>query len=379
MTGSNSDRELSRILHVASGDSWAGAEAQIYNLVMELKEMGYDVQVILFNDGVLGTRLASGAIQIHVIREEDNNAFKLMAAIGKLINEFNPDLIHTHGYKQNILTCTANMFSLRRKCVCTVHGGQEHQVTWKQPIKKLVNWLNIQVYTHYLDKIIAVSDPLAADLKRIVKKDKIIVIENSINTASILKGSNDAISESYPEDIIKIACVGRLVHLKRHDLLIKAFQMACQLTEKPLHLYIYGAGPEKNNINDLIKELSLGSRVTLMGDCYPLLPHLKEMDLLVMPSDHEGLPMTILEALTLKVPIIAHAVGGIPKVLGHGRYGRLVTRHEPEGYMEAIINVIDDPEATAAVVESGYNHVRSKYDIKQNIVNYDKFYRSLLQ
>ena len=101
------------------------------------------------------------------------------------------------------------------------------------------------------------------------------------------------------------------------------------------------------------------------------------MDLLLITSDHEGLPMVLLEAMSLGVPVVASAVGGIPVVLDHGRYGRLVSGQQPQRYVEAVLPLLDDAAGRQALASLARQRVREHYTAARNASAYLDLYGRL--
>ena len=88
--------------------------------------------------------------------------------------------------------------------------------------------------------------------------------------------------------------------------------------------------------------------------------------------------MIVLEALCLKVSVVSHAVGAIPRVLEHGRYGTLVRTQSPEDYVRAIENIAADPDIVAARVAAAHQHVRRNYSVEQKCQDYLDLYYSVV-
>ena len=365
-----------RLLFVISGDIWAGAEVQVFNLASELAKLQYAVSAVVFNDKRLSEALRGQGVDVFVLDENENSGLKILFQLIALFRAQSPDVIHTHGFKENILASFANSFSVRTKCVRTLHGDFETKVPLKRLDKHVTRYMDKFAAKYLQDKVIAVSSMLHNKYEKIYGRGKTALIENTINIADVESSSELQIDEQYDDDIIKLAMVGRLVPLKRHEYIIKSLPSLLEKFSNNLLFYVFGDGPERDRLEKLAESLGVSGNVRFMGDLRVFYPHFKKMDLLVMPSDHEGLPMTLLEALVLKVPVIAHATGGITHLMNEGAFATLVEKHVGQSYRDAIIKVIENVDKTNEMTRKGYEHVRNNYDIGVSVSKYEAIYHN---
>ena len=103
------------------------------------------------------------------------------------------------------------------------------------------------------------------------------------------------------------------------------------------------------------------------------------MNVLLITSDHEGLPMILLEAMALGTPIISHAVGGIPNLLNQGSCGILISENKPCNYALAIDQLASDPEKASNITQLATQRINKKYTAKANAQAYYSQYNSLLK
>ena len=144
--------------------------------------------------------------------------------------------------------------------------------------------------------------------------------------------------------------------------------------ELKLSFHIYGDGPLREELEQLSKQLQTTDIVHFEGHCTNIKAALDKTDILLMTSDHEGLPMILLEAMATRVPIVAHQVGGIPNLLDYGKCGILVKENCPEAYADAIQNVIQQPEEK---IQQAFTRLTKLYSSEQNATSYLNIYRGL--
>lgn len=156
-----------KVLHIASGDLWAGAEVQLFTLTKALKNNSdTTVDIILLNHGILERKLISNGIKVIIVDESKLNGLIILWKIIRIIHQMQPDVIHTHRIKENVLGSLAALLNGNIPNLRTTHGAPEHAPSWKQPTKRLFHWLNIICGRYLQHAIIAVSDDLADQLNK---------------------------------------------------------------------------------------------------------------------------------------------------------------------------------------------------------------------
>lgn len=366
-----------KILHIASGDLWAGAEVQLYTLAQSLSDRAdAAIHVILLNHGKLEQKLAANGIDVTVIDETKLNGAQILRALIIAMRELKPDVIHTHRIKENILGSIAAVLSGNIPSVKTIHGAAEHKASWYQIPKRLILLLDWFCGRFLQKRVFAVSEELADKLQQDYPRNRITIIKNGVDVKSLIS-INDQPNHT-EEASFRLGIVGRLVPVKRVDLFIEAANYLLQ-SQPDLHIsfHIYGEGPLADNLKKLSNNLKTEDIVHFEGHSDNIHKDLKTLDALVMTSDHEGLPMTLLEAMALQVPIIAHAVGGIPDVLDCGKCGILVTEHSASGYALAISRLLHDSSIRTNNRVKALERVCQHYSAEDNAINYYIQYKAL--
>jgi glycosyltransferase involved in cell wall biosynthesis len=335
----SSKNKQMRIMHIASGDLWAGAEVQLFTLVKSLAQYPPNVlNVVLMNEGELASRLRNWGVEVTVIDEAKNTNLGILLQLRDVISGYKPDVIHTHRTKENILGAVANALSCRAYSVRTVHGAPEFSdSSFRQAAKWLVAKVDQYVGRYAQNRVIAVSDELGLKMLALYPAGHIAVVLNGVDV--------DALSNIKPSELLSnkgevkhIGIVGRLVAVKRVDLFLDTCRALLSRGENKYHFHIIGDGPLKLQLLQQSKRLGVDTAVTFHGHRDDVANFIKGLDLLVMCSDHEGLPMTALESVALGTPIVAHAVGGLVALLENSKCSSLVSEHAVAGYEKAIFN-----------------------------------------
>lgn len=360
-------KERLRVLHVISGDLWAGAEAQAYTLLKHLKPL-CEVSAVLLNDGELAKRLRDCNIPVMVLDETDISTFQIFLRLRRHIKQARPDVIHTHRQKENILGALANVTSIGAKSIRTVHGAPEFSGSWKTKLQRLVD----EFVGNYLQNaIIAVSDELKEKLSGRYNSDKIHVIYNGVDVKEL--ESNAGITEFKRNHPNKkhIGIIGRLVPVKRVDVFLETAALFARENLEPYHFHVIGDGPLRENLELQASKLDLGNNwVTFHGHRNDIPSCIKSLDAVIMCSDHEGMPMVALEALAIGSDIITHKSIGLADLIKKNPAAiTAVNRNLPADYFEAI----RDSSHQELNTEASY-----LYSAKDNAINFFNHYQSVL-
>jgi glycosyltransferase involved in cell wall biosynthesis len=342
-----------KILHIASGDLWAGAEVQAYTLLCALQNFSLkdnrEIQVAaaLLNEGELAQRLRARGIEVFVFPEATLNSLQILLDLRRLMRSWQPDIVHTHRQKENILGAIANRLAGNAPSVRTVHGASEHvPVGLRQLHKRILQRVDRWVGLRLQHKIVAVSRELLEQLAGNFPRHQLQLIENGVDVEAVRAQTGEVEYRQRDPQAVHVGIAGRLVPVKRVDIFL---EMAAQLRATPSHIHwrfhIFGDGPLRQTLTELAERLDLMTTTTFHGHRRDIVACLAGLDVLTMCSDHEGLPMTILETMALEIPIVAHAAGGLTDVLADYPKGQLVIDHTPAGYAAAVARALNDTDA----------------------------------
>lgn len=333
-------RQSLRVLHLVSGDLWAGAEVQAFTLLSHLNRMPQtEVAAILMNEGTLAAKLRSAGISVYVIDERRAGPFQILCALRGVLRDWRPDVVHTHREKENILGSLGNRACRNVSCVRTVHGAKESAATgWRRVRHGVIYYVDRWCGRVLQHRVIAVTNDLAEKLGGKFSIGKIVVIENGIDFDAIRSQRGIAEFKAREPDAIHVGIAGRLVEIKRIDLFLETAALLLRdCPEQKWRFHIFGDGPMRAKLEALSDRLGLTDTVIFHGHRDDIEICLGGLSTLVICSDHEGLPMISLEAAALGVPAVAHAVGGLIDVIAEEL---LVHRHDAAGYKEGVLRAL---------------------------------------
>jgi glycosyltransferase involved in cell wall biosynthesis len=357
-----SNKERLRIIHLISGDRWAGAEVQVFTLLKELSK-NYDVFAIVLNQGELVRRLKELDVPVTIYDETQVSSWKIFIGICRTLKLIKPDVVHTHRQKENILGSIANQLIIRAKCIRTVHGDSEFIPTG---IARLQFFLDKFCGRYLQQAVIAVSEDLRQKLMEKLPANKIVTIVNGIDP------EETRLNLKYPDfkltmpDKKHIGFVGRLDPVKRVDLFLEmAFLLQKEHPEIPWHFHIFGEGKLKAEMLSLSSQLGISNSVIFHCHRMDINNCILGLDAAVLCSDHEGLPMIALECLAIGTPLIAHNVGGLSQLM-RTTPEQLVLQHNAPGYSKAVYKFIANKKTNAPypenhTIKNTANHIVDLY------------------
>jgi len=372
------NNKVLKILHIASGDIWAGAEKQLFHLIKMLNEhRTIEVKVFLFNEGVLSEKLSEIGVDVYICNENKNSGIVLTQQIFNKCAKDNIKIMHAHGYKSHILSLPVKYLFRNIVLIRTMHGAIETKPR-KWDLQGRMLFLLEKFAIKHSDSIIAVSLQLKEYLLSLYNIENIKIIENGIDVEETISDSRLQ-SEITLDDKnkLKVALIGRLTPVKNP---LFFTQIQEELIKKSNHDYIFyiiGTGPEEDSIKEYIKEHKLDGKVILTGFVENVPSILSGIDVLLITSIHEGLPIILLEAMTLGVVVISISTGGIPNVISNYENGFLIPSHNIFQFIDSLESVLNNHSLRNKIQIHAMETIRDKYSIdtsgKKYLEVYDEY------
>ncbi len=372
-----------KILHVIdSGGVW-GAEKMLFELVFQQIDSGHEPLVLSIGktkEPIKSIERAMEKIGIPYksIRIWTVPSLADMRRMKNVIQDYMPDVIHSHGYKGNVIMGFFLKPFLAMPVICTLHGW----VTMKYEFSKLKLYEVLDsLAIRKLDAVVTVSEKMLvkAPLQHIAKTapDKLHVIQNGISNSGSQENAtflNDLKAFSKGRKVI--ASVGRLSVEKGFDDLIQAFSMLAK-QRSDLVLVIVGDGECRSELESLIHSLSLSENVWITGYVEDIGCSMSLFDIYVCSSLTEGLPITILEAMRAEIPVISTAISNIPELLQMGKGGMLVEPGSPERLSAGIAKMLSDLAAVQSLTACSKVFFEKSYSSQIMERNYRSLYESV--
>jgi glycosyltransferase involved in cell wall biosynthesis len=363
-----------KVLQLISSGGYYGAENMLLNLCASQEKSGCENSLLLFYNVHVPNvefyeRARRRGLSVRMVHCKGRADWRAVRQIEEYIQEDSVDLVHTHGYKADLYGYLA-AWRCHKPVVATCH-----------------NWVGgtaaLGIYNH-LDRmalkkfnaLAAVSDAVAQRLLAFgVPAEKIKTVANGIDVT--------AFERAHPLPLLKaegstvVGVVARLDLQKGFEYLLRAARELCK-TFPDLKIVIAGEGPDRNAIEEIIEQYGLQSSVVLAGQQSNMPAVYAAMDIFVLPSLNEGLPMTVLEAMAASKPVIATRVGAIPSVIRDGENGLLVAPKDSEGLRNAVASLLNDPERRRRLGDQAHTWVSQNYTSEAMALKYREMYEEVL-
>jgi glycosyltransferase involved in cell wall biosynthesis len=286
-------------------------------------------------------------------------------------------IVHAHGYRADVLTYVATA-GFRDVARVTTHHGWIRNSRRQQWVARSAVML-----ARRFDAVACVSARLLDELPLPLRQSgRAEVVHNGIVMEDYVpRGDHDRVRESLgvAQDEVLLGVVGRLSAEKGCEEMLDAFRLALRHVPQ-LRLAFVGEGPLDPAIRAAASgDAEIHGAVQLLGHCHPVQPFFEAVDVVVSPSRTEGLSNVILEALTMRRPVVATRVGGNAEIIEHGRTGLLVPARDPRALSEAIVSLACDAGARARLAKAGYERIAAEFSFPARMRKEEAFYRRALE
>lgn len=304
-----------RIVQIIPNFGIGGAEIMCENLTYELKKLGHDVTVISMYDyhSAITDRMEKAGIDIRYLNKNSGFDISMIRKIKKILKEVGADAIHTHLYCTKYAVPAAIMAGVKHR-IHTIHNVAEKENG------KLARKLNKFFFKHCGVIPVALSERIKDSIIKEygIDKERIPVIYNGIDLTKCQPKTDYSVDGNF-----KILHIGRFSEQKNHIGLLQAFKLFHE-NHSDSELWLIGDGEKKAEIEKYVAENNLTSSVKFLGLQSNVYGYLHDADMFTLPSNYEGIPMTLIEAMGTGLPIVATAVGGIPDMLSNNKNALLV-------------------------------------------------------
>jgi glycosyltransferase involved in cell wall biosynthesis len=369
------------VLLLAHGLPVGGAEVMIAALARWLHRESVGVEVgCLDLVGSLGEALRSEGVPVVCYGRRPGKDLFLPWRIARHVRSRGIEVVHAHQMTPFVYGMLAKTIT-RVPLILTEHGR------FHPDVSSLTRRAFNRLFAPSLDRITAVSRAVRDTLVAVegFAPDAIEVIYNGIEIerfSSAGPSREEARRQlGIPAGALVVGSVGRLHPDKNHRLLLRS---AARLRSQGVDVFVVvvGDGPERAALATLAEDLGISGHATFLGERTDVERILPAFDAFVLPSKTEGTPVTLLEAMAARVPIVAAAVGGIPEILQDGRDGCLVTLEGGDAVAElaaALLAVLSDRTLAHEIAERAFARVQRDFSAPAIFRRYLELYREVVE
>lgn len=363
----------SPIAIVATGELFGGAERHIIGLGSFLASRGRSPRIILFHDRELASQCRQEGLTVQVVPTRGAFDPGGPRRVGEALRRHGCGLAHVHGYKAAV---NVSLAPGDHAMVCTLHGQGEP--TWRTPVPFFKDTLYRSLEQWSCRRRQAGVCFVTDDLQARHGASYGSLLRRTVHNG--IEPLDRATLGSRPADLmpnrLHALMVGRLSGVKAIDVAIDALALLPE--GHRWHLDLVGDGGLRADLEDQVGRLGLRDRVTFHGfrrDVFALMAH---SDLLLMTSHHEGLPYTLLEAMSLGLPALVSDVGGLAEVLRHGETGWLVPAADPRGFADALVTLGHDADLRRRLGQAAAVEQRARFTLDAMGDSYLEVYDAVL-
>ena len=365
-----------RVLHIIDSLRYGGAETLLFELTTRLDAYGFRPIVFYCEPGPLIDDFKNKNIPVTHLPWIARVDPILLARMYKAIRKERPQIVHTHLFKSDLHGRLAARMAGVPVVVSTLHNCN----AWaRNPLFGLTYGFT----TKFADRLIAVADEVRDYVIRYLRilPEKILTIPNAVSIERFEGKSKEgsAVRKEFniSPDMLLLGIVGRLEPQKDHDGFLRA-AVRIYKNNRNVRFLIVGDGYLRDQLIASANTLGLQEVVTFCGVRKDIPAVMAALDVVVLSSRYEGLPVVLLEAMAASRPIVSTAVSGVLGVVEDGVTGVLVEPLNSEALAEACLCLIGNPELRKKMGQNGYERVKTRYSINAMTEKTVALYRNLI-
>lgn len=360
---------------ITRSDVMGGASVHLLDLAAGLKAKKYNVHILAGETGVLHQHAADRNLSISTVPSLVRQIHPLKDVrayfeLKRAILEFKPDIVHLHSSKAGLLgrlACKATGVP----CIFTAHGWAFTEgVSAKR--RALYKWLE------------SLAAPLAGKIITVSDYDKKLAIKNDVAPASHISLVHNGVADKSEElgvvshaekSIVRLIMVARFEQPKDQQRLLRVLST---LTTLPCHIEFVGDGPELPSAKSLCTKLGISNKVTFSGARTDVPQRLANADVFILLSHWEGLPLTILEAMSFGLPIVASDVGGVHETIDE-KCGFLIPSNQDSVLSDALRSLINSALLRADMGRAARERYLQYFTLQRMISDTERVYQDVVK
>jgi glycosyltransferase involved in cell wall biosynthesis len=363
---------MKKILILSNRLEYGGAEIYAVNIANAFHKKGYTVY-FASSGGKLVECLNQGIrhFELPINAKQPFDIYTCSRQLNRLLKIYPVDLIHSNSVFACLIAKMATV-NLKTKVINTVHSWGTNK-----------NMLSAKIVNYSADKVIAVSHSTArCYIENGLNPDKVTVIHNGIDTDKFQKLPPDKVKTMKaalnlaPEAFV-IINIARMEEERKghHTLLEGAKQIIARHPD--VQFLLVGDGVLNDKYQHFALTAGIKENMHFLGNRSDIVELLSVSDVFCLPSDWEGLPLVIAEAMACSVPVVATAVSGVPEIVVDGETGYLIPPKNPDRLAAKLSKLIDYPEVTSMMAKNSRERILKHFSLDNLISRIEDIYAEL--
>ncbi len=385
-----------RVLRIIARLNIGGPAIQAIALTALLRDRGYATRLVRGSEAPdegsmdhLAARMEVRPTLLASMRRNPGAGdARALAQLVATLRRDRPQLVHTHAAKAGTLGRTAVLLAYPRRSrrPVVLHTFHGHSLSGYFSARRARIYRDIERFlARRCDVLVAVSPEVREDLVAlgVAPREQIVVVPLGLDLSGFLADKERPARRAalraewgIAGDAEVVTLVARLVPIKRVDRFLEA---AALLAERPrVRFVVVGDGELRDELAASPAAQALGERLVWAGFRRDVADVCFASDVVMLTSDNEGTPVSLIEAQAAAVPVVSTAVGGVASAVRDGETGLLAPSRDPAALASAAAALLDDPNHAAAMGRAGREHVREAFAIERLVADIDALYRRLL-
>ena len=373
-----------KILQVAYKSKISGGEKVLFDLAARLRERGHEVSAVCPSPGPLPEELRRRGIPVGIIPFRKTYDLRAALRLARFIRKENIEVLHSHSMLTNIIARWAGHRAGVPVSVSTEHltmelaRGGRGRGAGERARAAYYRFLDNHT-SRWNQAVIAVSAAVRRDLvEQGMNPERVRVIRNGIEPLRCDPARARALRRELglADDAPVVGMVGRLSPQKDYPTFLKAAREVGKKFPRCVFL-IAGDGYLRGRLEDLSRELNIPARVKFLGYRRDIAALTSLFDIFVLSSLWEGLPLVVLEAMSLGKPVAATAVPGTAEAVREGETGFLVPLRDSRALAGRIGDLLGDPAAARRMGQAGRERVEKEFSLERVVNEHEALYLEL--
>lgn len=390
------DGQMWRVTRIIARLNIGGPAIQAISLTRLMQDRGYATRLVRGRESPAEGNMDHLAQELGVVptlvsslrRDPGPGDIEALREIVSILRRDRPHLVHTHAAKGGTLGRLAALLAWPRRgrrpvLVHTFHG---HSLSGYFSGRTAGFYRRIErLLARFTDCLVAVSSEVRDDLVAlgVAEADKFEVIPLGFDLSPFTNDSERAHRRAtlraewgIGSDEQLVTLVARLVPIKRVD---RFLRVAHELSSRPgIRFAIVGDGELNETLRGSADAVAAGDGLVWAGFRLDIPDVCFASDVIMLTSDNEGTPVSLIEAQAAGVPVVSTDVGGVRSVVVDGETGFVAESGDIDGLAKAVTSILDDSETAVRMAAAGRKRATDLYRLERLVDDHDRLYRSLL-